>query len=543
MTESLGTWDYIVIGAGSAGCVVASRLSENPSHRVLLLEAGPDDGNPWLHIPVGYARTFHDSRFNWKFSTSPDPGINGRTSYWPRGRVLGGSSSINAMVFSRGQHSDYDDWEQLGAEGWSWRDVAPYFRRLEDAAFTGHPLRGRGGPMPVAEVSGEAHPVNPSFLEGCRELGFACNGDYNAESSEGVGYYQINTRHGLRVSAAKAYLRPAMKRKNLRVLTGALVHRLEFGSRSCTAVVFEWKGRRVHAMPGREAILSAGAIGSPMILQRSGIGDAKMLKSHGIEVVKQAPQVGRNLQDHLGISYFYRSRIPTLNDELNSLSGRIRAGLKYLLFRSGPLSVSVNQSGGFVRSSLESERPNVQLYLQAMSYLDCPPGARPMIRLDRQSAFSIGTSQCRPTSRGTIRIASADPQAKPIIDPGYLSTEHDVREALEAARLIRRIAATDSMRRIIENEILPGDAVQADDELLEDFRNRADTVFHPSCTCRIGQDYRQSVVNPRLMVHGMENVRVIDASVFPVLPTGNINAPTIMVGEKGADFVLADAKR
>lgn len=296
-------------------------------------------------------------------------------------------------------------------------------------------------------------------------------------------------------------------------------------------------------MPGREVILSAGAIGSPMILQRSGIGDAQMLKSHGIEVVKQAPQVGRYLQDHLGISYFYTSRIPTLNDELNSLSGRIRTGLKYLLFRSGPLSVSVNQSGGFVRSSPESERPNVQLYLQAMSYLDCPPGTRPMIRLDRQSAFSIGTSQCRPTSRGTVSIASPDPQAKPVIDPGYLSTEHDVGEALEAARLIRRIAATDSMRRVIGNEILPGDTVQTDDELLEDFRNRADTVFHPSCTCRIGRDSRQSVVNPRLMLHGLENVRVIDASVFPALPAGNINAPAIMVGEKGADLVLADAKR
>ena len=430
----------------------------------------------------------------------------------------------------------------MGAKGWGWPGVFEYFKKIEDADFASHPLRGRTGPVPVASVQKDAHVINQHFLNGCAELGFSINPDYNAETCEGVGYYQINAKRGLRISSAKAYLRPASRRKNLTILTHAETRRLEFKDQRCTGIAYVLDGEEKRSAVGREVILCAGAIGSPVILQRSGIGDSQALKTLGIEVMQHLPEVGRNLQDHLGINYCYRSKIKTLNDQFNSAFGCLKAGLSYLLARSGPLSASVNQSGGFVRTSRNRPYPNIQLYLQAMSYLDCPPGTRPMIKLDRFSAFSIGTSQCRPSSRGRVMLASRHPEEQPMIEPGYLSTQHDLEEALEAARLIRRIAATRSMRNIIECEIKPGESLQSDDELLEDFKTRADTVFHPSCTCRIGQGPSDSVVDSRLVVHGLENLRVIDASVFPVLPSGNIHASAVMVGEKGADLVLSEAR-
>jgi len=537
------TWDYIIVGAGSAGCVVASRLSENPDHSVLLIEAGPD-ARQYLatRIPIGYARTFYDEEVNWKFFTEPEPGLNGRTSYWPKGKVLGGSGSINAMVFCRGQQRDYDEWEALGAEGWGWSSVLEYFRKIESVPCSGNALRGTHGPITITTTEQASHKLNRYFFDGCGELGFAMNSDYNADTCEGVSYYQTNINKGLRISSYTAYLNNACKRKNLTVLTNAEVLRLTFEDKRCTGVLYRHNGSPTHSSARSEIILSAGAIGSPVILQRSGVGPAKHLRSLGINIVRNLPQVGRNLQDHLGISYFYQSKIGTLNNQFNSIIGRLRIGLAYFLLRRGPLSTSINQSGGFVRSSSERAYPNVQLYLQALTYLDSPPGSRPMINLDRFSGFSIGTSQCRPTSRGRVFIKSDALSVSPTIEPNYLSTQHDRDEALESARLIREIASTESMRSVIEHEIRPGESLQSDDELMEDYRNRSDTVFHPSCTCRIGKRADDSVVNPRLLVHGLDNVRVIDASVFPVLPSGNINATAIMVGEKGADLIRADAR-
>ncbi len=535
-------WDYIVVGAGSAGCVVASRLSENPAHSVLLIEAGPD-ARHYLstRIPIGYARTFYDEEINWKFSTEPESGLNGRTSYWPRGKVLGGSGSINAMVFCRGQQRDYDEWEALGAEGWGWSDVLEYFRKIERVPFSDNPLRGTHGPITITTTEQGAHKLNQYFLDGCGELGFSMNPDYNAETCEGVGYYQTNISNGLRISSNTAYLDKAGKRKNLKILTNAQVLRLTFEDKCCTGVLYQQNSSLKYAGVNKEVILSAGAIGSPVILQRSGVGPAKHLRSLGIDIVKNLSQVGRNLQDHLGISYYYQSKIKTLNDQFNSVLGRMQAGLAYFLMRRGPISTSINHAGGFVRSS-RANYSNIQLYFQALSYLDSPPGTRPMVKLDRFSGFSIGTSQCRPTSRGKVSIASDILSIPPIIEPNYLSTQHDLDEALESVRLIRKIASTVSMRSVIEREIRPGESLQNDDELLEDYRNRSDTVFHPSCTCRIGKEDSDSVVNPRLLVHGLDNVRIIDASVFPVLPSGNINATTIMVSEKGSDLLRADVR-
>ncbi|MYB34710.1 MAG: NAD(P)-binding protein [Gammaproteobacteria bacterium] len=535
-------WDYIVVGAGSAGCVIASRLSENPDHSVLLIESGPDIRRyPSTRIPIGYARTFYDEEVNWKFFTEPESGLNGRNSYWPRGRVLGGSGSINAMVFCRGQQRDYDEWEALGADGWGWSDVLEYFKKIECVPFSGNPLRGNRGPITITTTEKAAHNLNQYFLDGCGELGFAVNPDYNADTREGVGYYQTNINRGFRVSSYTAYLDKARKRKNLTILTNADVLRLTFEGKRCTGVLYRHNDSLRYSGVSREVVLSAGAIGSPVILQRSGVGPANYLRSLGIDIMEDLPQVGWNLQDHLGISYYYQGKIKTLNDQFNSVLGRMQAGLAYFSMRRGPVSTSINQSGGFVRSSPKRDYPNIQLYLQALSYLDSPPGTRPMVKLDRFSGFSIGTSQCRPTSRGRVFITSGDLSVPPVIKPNYLSTQHDLDESLESVRLIRQIASTESMRSVIECEIRPGESLQNDDELLEDYRNRSDTVFHPSCTCRIGKKPNDSVVNPRLLVHGLDNVRVIDASVFPVLPSGNINATAIMVGEKGSDLLLADA--
>ncbi len=533
-------FDFIIVGAGSAGCVLANRLSENGRSRVLLLEAGPPDRSPWIHIPVGYARTFYDSRVNWKYSTQPDPGINNRSTYWPRGKVLGGSSSINAMVFIRGQHADYEDWKEMGADGWGWNDVLPYFRKLENAGFSDNPLRGKGGPVNVTEMSGSGHPINRNFLEGCMKLGYPMNPDFNCETQEGVNYYQINTSGGRRHSAADAYLKPARSRNNLVIKTGTMVTRLNFHGTACSGLQYLYRGCEYLAGARAEVILSAGAINTPQILQCSGIGARDHLSSLGIRLQHHSPMVGENLQDHLGVSYFYRSSVPTLNDQFNSWWGCARAGLQYLWSRSGPLSISVNHSGGFVRSSPNRKRPNIQLYFQPTSYINAPTGTRPMVKLDSFPAFNIGISQCRPTSRGRIRIGSADPLESPQITPNYLSTDDDVAEMLEGVRLIREISQTPQMRAITVEELLPGEGVVCDHDLLEDIRNRCGTIFHPAGTCAMGNNLATAVVDPELRVYGVDKLRVVDASVFPALISGNTHAPVMMVGERAADMILGD---
>ena len=416
------TFDYIIVGAGSAGCVLANRLTADGRFRVLLLEAGGSDRSFWVRMPIGYGKTYYDPRFNWKFMTDPVPGLGGRESYWPRGKVLGGSSSINAMVYIRGQHADFDDWAALGNPGWSWADVAPVFRRMENTAAGADDWRGVGGPLDVADVREAVHPLCATWLAACEAAGLPRNPDFNGATQEGAGIYQITTRNGVRASAATAYLRPAMRRANLKVMTGAQVTRVRFEGRREVGVDFRHGKAEASAAARGEVILSAGAVMSPALLQLSGVGEPALLTRRGVAVVHDLDQVGRNLQDHLGIDYLFRSRVPTLNEILRPWWGRLRVGARYLLRRDGPLALSVNQGGGFFRSRPEVARANMQLYFSPVSYLRATPGRRQLMAPDPYPGMLLGLSNCRPTSRGGLAIRSPDPFEPPEIQPNYLDS-------------------------------------------------------------------------------------------------------------------------
>jgi choline dehydrogenase len=538
----MSDFDYIVVGAGSAGCVLAQRLTDGGRHRVLLLEAGGSERRFWLQVPIGYGKSFYDPRVNWMYRTEPEPALAGRAGYWPRGKVLGGSSSINAMVFVRGQHEDFDAWRALGNPGWGWADVLPYFRTMEDSARGPDAWRGRGGPLAVADVTPDLHPLCEAFLRAGVETGLPRNADFNGVTQEGVGCYEITVRDGRRMSAARAYLRPAMQRANLRVETGAHATRILFDGTRATGVAYVRGGAACTARAAREVIVCAGAINSPQLLQLSGIGPAAHLGALGLPVVLDNPNVGQHLQDHLCIDYLYRSRVATLNDELRPWHGKLRAGLRYLATRRGPLALSVNQAGGFVRSRPGFTRPNLQLYFSPLSYTRAPAGKRPLMSPDPFPGFLLSAQPCRPESRGHLELKSADPFAAPRIVPNSLATERDLEEMVEGATLLRKLAAAPALAAVIDVELSPGRAVATREQLIEDIRQRSSTVFHPVGTCRMGPDPRQAVVDPRLRVHGIRTLRVVDASIFPALTSGNTNAPVIMVAEKAADLILADAR-
>lgn len=537
MTED---YDYVIVGAGTAGCVLANRLSADGKTRVLLLEAGGSDQIVWIQLPIGYGRTFFDRQINWMYDTQPVPGLGGRESYWPRGKVIGGSGSINAMVHVRGQPHDFEDWAALGNEGWGWDDVLPYFVKAEDHDLGEGRYHGTGGPQHVTEISAKAHPLSRTFIETGKALGLPYTADLNSPNGEGVGIYQINTRHGRRASTANEYLRPALRKGGVTLRTKSHATRILFDGTRATGIAYQRGGKSHEARATREVILSGGSINSPQLLSLSGIGDAAVLKPLGIDVLVDAKAVGRNLQDHLAVSYFYKTRVPTLNDELRPLWGKIKAGLHYAWNRGGPLSMSVNQGGGFVRSGPDAPRVNLQLYFSPVSYTQTPLSERKLLNPDPFSAFLLSFNSCRPTSRGHLQIKSADPFDYPLIQPNYLSTQLDIDEAMAGNRMLRAIAHTAPLSDIITEELVPGAHLQGDEALLEDFRNRADTVYHPSCTCMMGPDPATSVVDARLRVHGVQGLRVVDASVFPTITSGNINAPTVMVAEKGAAMILED---
>ncbi len=537
----MDSFDYVIVGAGTAGCVVASRLSEDAKASVLVLEAGGTDRTVWIQLPIGYGRTFFDRSINWMYDTEIEPNLDGRTSYWPRGKVIGGSGSINAMVYVRGRPEDFEDWKAMGNSGWGWDDVLPYFRKSEDhdGGETSH--HGKGGPIHVTDISKRAHPICQTFIETAKGLGYAYTPDFNGPSGEGVGIYQINTDKGFRASSANAFLRPALRRENLTLRAKAQVTRILFEGK--TAVGLEYRqGGKLHTVRARrEVILCGGSINSPQLLQVSGIGDGALLQGLGIPVVHDAPAVGQNLQDHLAVSYFYKCSVPTLNDELGPWHGKVKAGLHYLLNRGGPLSMSVNQGGGFVRSSPDKTRPDLQLYFSPVSYTKTSLAKRELLNPDPFSAFLLSFNACRPTSRGHLAITSPDPSVYPSIKPNYLSTDKDVSDAMIGNRLLRTIAASAPLSDIITEELVPGSHLKTDEDLLDDFRKRADTVYHPVGTCMMGRDPAKSVVDARLKVHGVKKLRVIDASIFPTVTSGNTNAPTVMVAEKGAAMVLEDA--
>ena len=539
MTE---IYDYVIVGAGTAGCVLANRLSADGRTRVLLLEAGGSDRTVWIQLPIGYGRTFFDRRINWMYDTEAVPGLNGRNSYWPRGKVIGGSGSINAMVHVRGQRHDFDDWAALGNSGWGWDNVLPFFIKAEDHDLGASAWHGIGGPQHVTDIGSKAHPLCKRFIAAGEALGLSFTPDLNGEQTEGVGIYQINTRGGWRASTANEYLRPALRRGGVELRTKAHATRILFDGKRATGIGYRRDGQLHRAMARREVILSGGSINSPQLLQLSGIGDPAQLHKLGIAPLVDAPAVGRNLQDHLAVSYFYKTSVPTLNDELRPLFGKIKAGLRYMMDRGGPLSMSVNQGGGFVRSDPEQPRPNLQLYFTPASYTQTPLSERKLLNPDPFSAFLLSFNSCRPTSRGHLHIRSSDPFEHPAIQPNYLATQADIDEARAGNRLLRALAKAKPLSDIITEELVPGASVQGDDALMDDFRNRADTVYHPTSTCIMGRDAAMSVVDERLRVHDIRGLRVIDASVFPTITSGNINAPTVMVAEKGAAMIIEDAR-
>lgn len=533
-------YDFIVVGAGSAGSVMAERLSANGRSSVLVLEAGGTDRRFFVQMPLGYGKTFFDPAVNWNYRAEPDPGLAGNADHWPRGKLLGGSSSINAMVWIRGAREDFDAWAAAGNPGWAHVDLLPLFRQIEDNEAGADQWRGRGGPVHVTDNRANVHPLTHRFLKAGVEAGLALNEDFNGATQEGIGVYQITTRNGRRMSAARAFLRPAMKRSNVRVETHALATKILFEGSRATGVQYQRDGRLVTAYAGREIVLCAGSVATPQLLQLSGIGPAGLLRDLGIEVLHANAHVGANLQDHLGINYTYKGRLPTLNQILRPWWGKALVGMQYLLLRKGPLSMSMNQGGGFFRTDEGQKRPNMQLYFQAFSTVLPKPGERPILSPDPWPGFSIGLSNCRPSSRGSIMIRSRDPLEHPKIVANAYSIDSDVSEMLAAVKFLRKLASMPSMAEIIEAEVLPGPACRSDDELIADFRARSGTVYHPVSTCRMGPDPSQSVVDPRLRVHGLGALRIVDASIFPENISGNTNAAAILTGWKGAEMILED---
>jgi choline dehydrogenase len=534
------TYDFIVVGSGSAGCVVAERLSADGRFSVLVLEAGGTDRRFFVQMPLGYGKTFFDPAVNWNYKTEADPGLAGNVDHWPRGKLLGGSSSINAMVWIRGQREDYDAWAAAGNPGWGFDDLLPIFRAIEDNEAGADEWRGRGGPVHVTDNRTRVHPLTHRFLKAGEQAGLALNQDFNGRTQEGVGIYQINTKNGRRMSAARAFLRPAMKRANVRVETNALATKILFEGTRAVGIEYQRGGQTLTARAGREVILSAGSINTPQLLQISGVGPSGLLKGLGIPVVHANDHVGDNLQDHQGINYTFRGRLPTLNQILRPWWGKMLVGMQYILTRGGPLAMSMNQGGGFFRTDAAQTRPNMQLYFQAFSTVLPRVGERPILTPDPWPGFSIGLSNCRPSSRGSIMIRTKNPLDYPRIAPNAYSTNTDVTEMLDAVKFVRKIAAMPAMSEIIEEEVLPGPKCTTDEELVADFRARSGTVYHPVSTCRMGPDASQSVVDPRLKVHGLSGLRIVDASIFPDNISGNTNAASIMTGAKGAAMILED---
>ena len=536
-------FDYIVVGAGSAGCVLAGRLSEDPATRVLLLEAGPRDTSPWIHLPIGYGKTMWSPVVNWRFETDPDPNMNGRRIYWPRGKTLGGCSSINGLIYIRGQREDYDHWAALGNPGWGYDDVLPYFIKSEGNQRGNIPLHGGDGPLKVSDI-GARHELIEAFIDGAQQIGVPRTDDFNGARQEGAGYFQLNTHKGLRCSTAKAYLTPATKKRpNLRIETEAFAAGLVMEGRRAVGVRYRQGGEMKTARCRAEVLLSAGAIQSPQLLQLSGIGPRALLEARGVPVLHDLPGVGENLQDHLQIRVSYECTKPiTTNDQLNSWVGQAKLGLEWMLHRTGALAIGINQGGCFMQALKDDDgkpvakTPDIQFHVATLS-ADMAGG-----QVHPYSGFTMSVCQLRPESRGHIRIRSLDPFEPPEMQPNYLSTELDRRTTVAGVRAARAIADAPAMRPYVKREVKPGPATASDADLLEFCRNNGATIFHPSGTCAMGSG-PEAVLDDRLRVRGIAGLRVIDCSAMPTLVSGNTNAPAVMMAEKAVEMIREDARQ
>jgi choline dehydrogenase len=537
MAGDENTYDFIVTGAGSAGCAVAGRLSESGQYRVLLLEAGPRDRNPWIHIPLGYTRIFTDPHVNWMFESEPVEQLDNRTLYQPRGKVLGGTSSINGTVYMRGTPADYDEWRQRGCEGWDWDSVLPFFKRAENQERGADELHGVGGPLHVSDIPAE-FPLAKAMLAAAIEAGIPANPDFNGPRQEGAGYYQFTARNRRRWSSARAYLRPARGRGNLRIETGAHATRILIENNRAVGVEYRTPAGLRTARARGEVVVSGGAFGSPQLLQLSGLGPADLLQEFDIPVIRDMPGVGAHLQDHFNTYLVYRCSSATLNDLAASLPRRVAAAAQYALTRSGPLTTTGVHVGAFIRSDQRFERPDLQINMSAWS---TEARVRTGIKPHPFSAFTISPVHLRPEGRGTVRLKSPDPLAPPAIRFNFLRSEYDIQAVLHGMRVSRQIAAQPALSRFVTGEVMPGAGVTSDADLLADIRARAVANFHPVGTCRMGHEV-DAVVDPRLRVHGIERLRVADASIMPSIVAGNTNAPSIMIGEKLSDMILQDAR-
>ena len=534
MKTQTETFDYIVVGAGSAGCVLANRLTASGRHRVLLLEAGGHDRHIWIHIPLGYGKLFSDRKVNWLYTSEPEAELNNRQIIQPRGKVLGGSSSINGLLYIRGQSADFDHWRQLGNSGWSFEDVLPHFRRAEDQARGEDALHGVGGPLAVSDVC-EPHPLCEAFIAAAQQAGFPRNDDFNGPTQEGAGYFQLTARHGRRCSTAVGYLRQARRRPNLAVVSNALASRILFSGRRAIGVEYRCGDTTRIAHANAEVVVAGGAFNSPQLLQLSGLGPGALLKSCGISVIADMPGVGAELQDHLQVRMQYRCTEPiTMNDVIHSWRHRAGAGLRYALFRKGLLAIGAGYAGGFFRTNALAATPDIQVHFIIFS-ADTAGAA-----LHSFPGFIASVCQLRPESRGFVRIKSADPSEPPAIQPRYLSSQFDRDIVVAGIKLLRRIMDQPAMRRYIAEERAPDPRCTSDAELLAFARSTGTTVFHPTSTCRMGSD-STAVVDERLRVRGVERLRVVDGSIMPTVVSGNTNAAIVMIGEKGAHMILQDA--
>ncbi|CUH89670.1 Alcohol dehydrogenase [acceptor] [Phaeobacter sp. CECT 5382] len=525
--------DFIIIGAGSAGCVIANRLSADPTKKVVLLEAGGKDTNPWIHVPVGYFKTIHNPKVDWCYKTEPDPGLNGRSIEWPRGKVLGGSSSLNGLLYVRGQSQDYDRWRQMGNQGWGWDDVLPLFKRSENNERGGDAFHGDRGPLSVSNMRIQ-RPITDAWVAAAQAAGYKFNPDYNGPDQEGVGFFQLTARNGRRCSSAVAFLNPVKARPNLQIITHAHVQRIVIEGKRATAVRYTDRSGEVQTLKAsREIILSGGAINSPQLLMLSGIGAAEHLVENGIEVIANLSGVGKNMQDHLQARLVYKCNEPTLNDEVSSLFGQAKIGLKYLMFRAGPMTMAASLATGFLKTRPDLETPDIQFHVQPLSAENPGKGA------DRFSAFTMSVCQLRPESRGEIRLRSADPKDYPRIIPNYLSTETDCRTIVAGVNIARSIARHAPLTAKISEEFRPHASLDIDDyeATLDWARNNTASIYHPTGTCKMGQS-ADAVVGADLCVHGIGGLRVADCSIMPEIVSGNTNAPAIMIGEKASELIL-----
>ena len=528
-------FDFVIVGAGSAGCALAARLSENGKHTVAIVEAGGRDSSPWIHIPIGYFKTMGNPKMDWAYKTEPDLGLNGRSINWPRGRVLGGSSSINGLLYVRGQRQDYDQWRQMGNIGWGWDDVLPCFKRSESWEDGESDVRGGSGPLSVSKTRLNRKAID-DYVQAAIAAGYPYNDDYNGQTQEGMSYFQMTANKGRRCSSATAYLKPVKGRSNLTVFTGLTTERVLLENGEATGIIIKSDDGQKIIKARREVILSAGAIGSPQILMLSGLGPVQNLQDNGVDVVRELKGVGQNLQDHLQARPVFKCTSSTINTETNSLFKQALIGIEYALRRTGPMTMAASLGTGYLKTRPELETPDIQFHLQPFSTDKVGTGTHPF------NAFTASVLQLRPESTGHLELRSNNATDHPVIRPNYLATQVDQQTIVDGIKIARRIAEFEPVKSEILEEYAPGKAVAENDDaaILEWARNTATTIYHPTGTCKMGQDDR-AVVDERLCVRGVGKLRVVDASIMPVIVSGNTNAPAIMIGERASDFILEDA--